>query len=139
MEDAAWVGIAGIVGTLLGGHLANRNVQRAADKQRAHENRTRYHAARLEVYADFNDAANKVVAWRLLGATCPEAVAAKFLVATEKLRLIGSRPVRDALRDVHALATDALEGPVDGDDFNAKMAQLCAAMTTELGVDDSVI
>ena len=47
------VGVAGIVGTLLGGHLTNRAAEKRRLAEQQHEDRTRFHKERVEIYARF--------------------------------------------------------------------------------------
>lgn len=47
------VGIAGIAGTLFSGHFANRAAEKRRLAEQQHEDRTRFHKERVEVYARF--------------------------------------------------------------------------------------
>jgi hypothetical protein len=47
------VGVAGIAGTLFGGHFANRAAEKRRLAEQHHEDRTRFHKERVEVYARF--------------------------------------------------------------------------------------
>jgi hypothetical protein len=47
------VGIAGIAGTLLSAHLANRAAEKRRLAEQQHEDRTRFHKERVEIYSRF--------------------------------------------------------------------------------------
>lgn len=50
---SGFLGIAGIAGTLLGVHLTNGASERRRTAEEAHEDRTRFHKDRVQVYARF--------------------------------------------------------------------------------------
>jgi hypothetical protein len=49
----AVIGLAGIGGTLLAAHLANASAERRQRNDQEHEDRTRFHKERVEIYARF--------------------------------------------------------------------------------------
>jgi hypothetical protein len=56
LADIPWtalIGIAGIVGTLTAAHLANASAERRQRQAEWHEDRTRFHKERAELYARF--------------------------------------------------------------------------------------
>src|SRR5437660_10505897 len=102
--------IAGIVGTLLGtivGAVITWQVQR---RQFEHEDETRFHDRRLTVYAEFNDACDKVSSTVLSGGA-PGPHMATAVRAYEMLRLVASRPVKVAADPAHPAPLDFVNSP----------------------------
>jgi len=133
------VAVAGIVGTLLGtiiGAIITWQIQRW---QFEHEDETRFHDRRLTVYAEFNDACDKVSSTVLSGGV-PAPHMATAVRAYEMLRLVASRPVRDAAGPVQTAAFALIKAPVGNRNpqmaaYNTAMATLVNVMRAELGVE----
>ncbi len=137
------VAIAGIVGTLVGtvvgalvGALVTWKVQQ---RQFAHEDRTRFHDIRLAVYAEFNDACDKVTAAAHAGAQAPHDLA-RVARSYETLRLVASERVWAPAREVQATITKLASAPAS--DFAAlereltsQQRELSYAIRRELGVE----
>ena len=133
------VAIAGIAGTLLGTALGAWTTWLVQRRQLQHEDLTRFHDRRLHVYAEFNDACNKVIA--AVGSTRPLPIPdiARVISSYEMLRLVASKPVATAAAPVHAaigaVAAMQVTNPAAlTAQFNADLAVLCNAMRTEIGV-----
>src|SRR5205807_7109378 len=100
---------------------------------------TLFHDRRLTVYAEFNDACDKVSSTVLSGGA-PGPHMATAVRAYEMLRLVASRPVKDAADPVHTAAFALVKSPVGNRDpqmaaYNTAMARLVNAMRAELGVE----
>lgn len=125
--DIPWtalIGLAGIAGTLAAAHLANASAERRQRQAQEHEDRTRFHKERVEIYARFlrasrmcRDAAYKSVPFTLknYGAAVPQgeqvAIFERYVKswgelteASEMVGLVASRPVKEIADKVTELA-----------------------------------
>jgi len=142
-DTVAIVGIvAGIIGTLLGAGLGAFVTWKIQKRQLEHEDRTRFHERRLEVYAEFNEAASEVLAAKQTGNNWVAGLA-RMNKNFETLKLIASQSVIDAAIPVQGLVTDVVNDriadipgvmPKYYGDSNA----LTDAMREELGADKAL-
>ena len=108
------VGIAGIAGTLLSAHLTNRAAEKRRLAEQQHEDRTRFHRERIEIYSRFIGAFNayreslyeqrsapRVPDSRGLRPASPRAALAEVL---EALRLLAADEVASAACGVFSAA-----------------------------------
>ena len=139
------VAVAGITGTLLGTALGAWVTWKIQELQLKHEDKTRFHDRRLAIYAEFTDACGKLLSAKEVGAGVPETTEflGRVVLAWETLRLIASRPVREAARPVHAAMADVVKPEAQGqalqaikNRFVADGVKLEAAIRKELGVVD---
>jgi hypothetical protein len=150
-EDYPWsavVGIAGIVGTLLGVHFANSAADRRDRLAQQHEDRTRFHKERVEIYARFlrasrtcRDSAYKSFPFTLRNYGAPisqgEQAAiferyrnawAELTEASEMVGLVASLPVKEVADTVTELAR-AIVAP--GSDWTAEQLNMRNTELTE--------
>ena len=132
-----WTGIAGIIGTLLGAALGAFITWQVQQLQLEHDNRTRFHSRRLEVYATFNDACQRVVAAAGLQYRDDPAFN-EFTKTYETLRLVAGPGVIAAATPVHSSVLGAYQDRAISPDastaYNRQMASLCGVMRSEIGV-----
>jgi hypothetical protein len=120
----ALIGVAGIGGTLAAAHLANASAERRQRRAQEHEDRTRFHKERIEIYARFlrasrmcRDAGYKSAPFTLrnYGGSIPESeqVAiferfrtawAELTEASEMVSLVASLAVKEVADTVTELA-----------------------------------
>lgn len=116
------VGVAGIAGTLLSGYLTNRAAEKRRLAEQQHEDRTRFHKERIEIYSRFIGAFNAyreswyqqrsappVLDSRGLRAASPRAVLAEVL---EALLLLAADEVATAANGVFSAAISTENLPV---------------------------
>lgn len=136
--------IVGVTGTLLGTALGAMVTLLVQGRQLRHEDRTRFHDRRLQIYTDFNDACNKVVTQVLSAAPYPSAEIQRVIHLGEVLRLVASQSVVDAAAPVHrAINAVVLAGGKAPPDvgawfvqFNTDLTALLKAMRAEIGVTE---
>ena len=133
------LGIAGIVGTLLGALGGALVAWWNQLRHLEHEDRTRFHEERLAVYAKFNAACNGMVSaiqTHAQFASQQRAVIRSF----ETVRLIVSPPVAGVASRVNAICAAFSTAPPASHaalaaQFNSEVAALCTEMRKELGID----
>jgi hypothetical protein len=141
MDDGI-IAIAGIAGTLLGTVVGAASAAWIQRRQLEHEDRTRFHEQRLAAYADFNDACNRVASALVSKQSVATEDMARFVRGFETVRLVASKPVRDAAGSVHTSLGKSLRGETaltneSYAEFNNRVAALCIAMRAETGIDKS--
>src|SRR6267154_12304 len=127
------VAIAGIVGTLLGAILGAAITWKVQQRQFAHEDRTRFHDRRLAVYAEFNEACDRVTADAHAGA-------ADVHHLYQALRLIASEQVWAPARAVQATIAKLASAPAAEfatleQALTNQQRELSGAIRRELGVE----
>ncbi len=140
-----WVGIAGIVGTLLGAALGSFVTWKIQSLQLAHEDKTRFHERKLAIYSDFTASASVIIAIkrtdseRILLTRLAEAQESE-IKNFELLRYVASQNVFKAAISIHGLLTkltDAQETISDSEShaFYQTIADFSFEARKELGVD----
>ena len=143
MTGVEIVALAGIAGTLLGTGLGAWVTWKVQQRQLEHADKTRFHERRLDIYATYTGAVNRM--WsRFRSKTRWGWEAADYEVVSrnfELLRLVGTPTVKGAMAPVNAHVSTIMENqdPPDQptqDQFNVDMAKLVYAMCDELGTSD---
>lgn|GEM_PF-6016241 len=140
-----FVGIAGILGTLLGTALGAFVTWKIQNLQLAHEDKTRYHERKLAIYADFTQAANEIVA--IIAAGNEIILRPKKLEATrreiesfELIRLVASKDVWKVTATIHEQLAKVMKAEQSGsqpdlNDFNKSVANFVMEARKEIGID----
>src|SRR6267154_3165099 len=133
------VAIAGIVGTLLGAILGAAITWKVQQRQFAHEDRTRFHDRRLAVYAEFNEACDRVTADAHAGAADVHHLD-QVLRSYQTLRLIASEQVWAPARAVQATIAKLASAPAAEfatleQALTNQQRELSGAIRRELGVE----
>jgi ABC-type lipoprotein release transport system permease subunit len=139
MTATEWLALAGITGTLAGTALGAWISWRIHSANLVHEERTRFHAQRLEVYAKYLAAVNAQVARFSVGAGWDLEQGAEILRQFGVLQLVATVPVTIAATDVHAVVHKIVSSAVTDrtaliQGFNSAAASVLTEMRKELGV-----
>lgn len=129
-----------LVGTLAGAVVGAGVTAWVHKRQLEHEDRTRFHATRLETYAEFLVAANSANTFARLG-TRNAHEEMQVLATHEKARLVCSEavlPILDEVFSAHDAVIDAstsedLDLQAHSDAFNQAVADFLNAARRELG------
>jgi hypothetical protein len=130
---------------LLGTGLGSLITWKIRSRDLKHEDHTRIHSQRLEIYTKFNGLANQVMSKFFIIEGCwDEDLALPFVTAYEAVRLVASSPVQRVAERVQHLTAAASGRKVTNlkehdDSFNAEMKNLVIAMRKEVGTDRELI
>ena len=136
-----WTAVAGILGTLAGAGLGSWITYRTQYRAFKHQDKTRFHEHRLSAYAQYNGAANGVIAEFILSGRVGLEHRWKAVSNFETLRLIASAPVIEAATVVHRIIVEAGSStPPDRAQlpvrFDKAVKVLIARMRAELGTTE---
>jgi hypothetical protein len=141
--DSTTIAVTGMLLTFLAGVggavIAGRYALEAQSRQFGQENTTRFHARRLEVYADFIASANRVAP--ALGADVPYPASdvAAFMKVFETARLVASPAVLPRLFEVHRAVLALHMNPADYataiGPINTAIANALPLMRADVGVE----
>jgi len=155
MTDAMAVALVGVAGAVLGSlltgtvalvatHLANVHARKQQAAAQAHENTTRFHAVRLEVYSEFLGHTTRVLVDLKSGRRMDVEKEREFINYANRLDLLGTDGVRGAAKDLLGViwseGADSRTAPPQTADVGRELSvALVREMRKELGTDAVVI
>ena len=131
-----------VLGTLGGVCIGAFVTWKIQERQIAHENETRFHERRLDIYAEYLETSSRAIAEFKLAGAMSDNNFSRCANSLQRVRLVASQPVFKVVDECRSMlaevATAQIKDPKNREalsqSFNKKTAQLVKLMRKEINV-----